>query len=303
MNQQASPKHIAVVDDEPAMRKTIEEYLTLSGFRVTSCDGGASLRELMIKSPVDLIVLDLNMPEEDGLSITRHVKSTSTVPVILLTATASAIDRVVGLEIGADDYLAKPCELRELLARIRTVLRRSSAKPSLDTPRRQLAAIVSLDLVGFGRLLQSDEAGTLAAIERVFKTMVRPSLTEHAGTLFKTMGDGALIEFSSVVDSVLWGIDFQRRLEGDRAAGDPERSMHFRLGIAIGDVVFAGTDRFGEGVALAVRVQEIGQPGRVTVSDFTHQLVRARIGERFEDRGTHVLKNIAEPMRIWDWGP
>jgi DNA-binding response OmpR family regulator len=75
----------------------------------------------------DLIVLDLNMPEEDGLSIIRDLKQRTTIPVIMLTATASAIDRVVGLELGADDYLAKPCELRELLARIRSVLRRSGA--------------------------------------------------------------------------------------------------------------------------------------------------------------------------------
>ena len=73
----------------------------------------------------DLIVLDLNMPEEDGLSVIRDLKQRTSVPIIMLTATASAIDRVVGLELGADDYLAKPCELRELLARIRSVLRRS----------------------------------------------------------------------------------------------------------------------------------------------------------------------------------
>ena len=88
----------------------------------------------------DLVVLDLNMPEEDGLSIIRDLKSRINVPVIMLTATASPIDRVVGLELGADDYLAKPCELRELMARIRSVLRRSApakaAAPEPPAPRR-----------------------------------------------------------------------------------------------------------------------------------------------------------------------
>ena len=87
----------------------------------------------------DLIVLDLNMPEEDGLSIIRDLKQRISVPIIMLTATASAIDRVVGLELGADDYLAKPCELRELLARIRSVLRRS-APAARSPPRRPAAA-------------------------------------------------------------------------------------------------------------------------------------------------------------------
>jgi len=102
----------------------------MHGFNVSLCDGGASLRKAIAEQMPDLIVLDLNMPEEDGLSIIRDLKQRSSVPIIMLTATASAIDRVVGLELGADDYLAKPCELRELLARIRSVLRRSSQSQS-----------------------------------------------------------------------------------------------------------------------------------------------------------------------------
>jgi two-component system OmpR family response regulator len=116
--------HIMVVDDEASTRDMVGDYLRMHGFRPTLCDGGASLREAFAREQPDLIVLDLNMPEEDGLSIVRDLKARSTVPVIMLTATASAIDRVVGLELGADDYVAKPCELRELVARIRSVLRR-----------------------------------------------------------------------------------------------------------------------------------------------------------------------------------
>jgi two-component system, OmpR family, response regulator len=93
-------------------------------------DGGRALRAHLGHRQPDLIVLDLNMPEEDGLSIVRDLKSRSSVPVIMLTATASPIDRVVGLELGADDYIAKPCELRELVARVRSVLRRSAAAAS-----------------------------------------------------------------------------------------------------------------------------------------------------------------------------
>jgi two-component system OmpR family response regulator len=117
--------HVVVVDDEASTREMVGEYLSTHGFQVSQCDGGAALREVLKKVATDLIVLDLNMPEEDGLSIVRDLKTHSRVPIIMLTATASAIDRVVGLELGADDYLAKPCELRELVARIRSVLRRS----------------------------------------------------------------------------------------------------------------------------------------------------------------------------------
>jgi DNA-binding response OmpR family regulator len=130
-------QHIVVVDDEAPAREMVGEYLRLHGFEVTLCDGGKSLRQCIAKQVPDLIVLDLNMPEEDGLSIVRAVKQKTNVPIIMLTATASAIDRVVGLELGADDYLAKPCELRELLARIRSVLRRIATMPMTPSSRSQ----------------------------------------------------------------------------------------------------------------------------------------------------------------------
>ncbi|MBN8983208.1 MAG: response regulator, partial [Rhizobiales bacterium] len=118
-------QHIIIVDDEAPAREMVGDYLRMHGFTVTLCDGGKSLREAIATDQPDLVVLDLNMPEEDGLSIIRDLKARTNVPVIMLTATASPIDRVVGLELGADDYVAKPCELRELMARIRSVLRRT----------------------------------------------------------------------------------------------------------------------------------------------------------------------------------
>jgi DNA-binding response OmpR family regulator len=124
----SQPQHIFVVDDEAAARDLIGDYLKMQGYAVTLCEGGAALRAAVNKARPDLVILDLNMPEEDGLSLIRYLKQTSNVPVIMLTATASPIDRVVGLELGADDYVAKPAELRELLARIRSVLRRTAGQ-------------------------------------------------------------------------------------------------------------------------------------------------------------------------------
>jgi DNA-binding response OmpR family regulator len=130
--------HIIVVDDEAPAREMVGDYLRMHGFEVTLCDGGKALRAAIAQQAPDLIVLDLNMPEEDGLSIVRDLKRQSSVAIIMLTATASPIDRVVGLELGADDYLAKPVELRELLARIRSVLRRvvptAPAAAAVSTP-------------------------------------------------------------------------------------------------------------------------------------------------------------------------
>ena len=151
-------QHIIVVDDEAPAREMVGDYLKMHGFAVTLCDGGKSLRKEIAGGMPDLIVLDLNMPEEDGLSIVRDLKSRSNVPVIMLTATASPIDRVVGLELGADDYLAKPCELRELMARVRSVLRRAGpGKAAAAEP----AAAAKPAQVRFGTKWFDDEAQIL----------------------------------------------------------------------------------------------------------------------------------------------
>lgn len=142
-------QHIMIVDDEAPAREMVGDYLKMHGFTVTLCDGGKSLRAAIQGSMPDLVVLDLNMPEEDGLSIIRDLKSRINVPVIMLTATASPIDRVVGLELGADDYVAKPCELRELMARIRSVLRRS-VPARAATPEAAAAKSDKEQLVRFG---------------------------------------------------------------------------------------------------------------------------------------------------------
>jgi len=154
--------HIIIVDDEAPAREMVGEYLKMHGFGVTLCDGGRSLREQIERTTPDLVVLDLNMPEEDGLSIIRDLKSRGNVPVIMLTGTASPIDRVVGLELGADDYLAKPCELRELMARIRSVLRRSApARQAQAAPAASLPKVTKEQLVRFGTKWLDMEAQAL----------------------------------------------------------------------------------------------------------------------------------------------
>ncbi|GAC1336012.1 MAG: hypothetical protein NVSMB26_21810 [Beijerinckiaceae bacterium] len=298
----SAPTKIFVVDDETAAREMVGDYLRMHGFEVTLCDGGATLRQALRERKPDLIVLDLNMPEEDGLSIIRFLKQSCPVPVIMLTATASAVDRVIGLEMGADDYLAKPCELRELLARIRSVLRRLKWSPTQQTERR-LAAIVSFDFVGFSRLIQENEPGTLAALDRIFMEFVTPSLSRYRGSLFKMLGDGALLEFPSVVDAVEWSIFFQETVANDAAGDVAIGPVQFRIGIAVGDVVVQNADRLGEGVTLAVRVQECAAPGGIALSENVHQLIRGKTSAGFDDAGARPLKNIAAPMRIWLWSP
>ena len=121
--------HILVVDDDPDIRDLLSEYLDKQGFRVSTAADGRSMRMVLSRAAPDLIVLDLMLPGEDGLTLCREVRAKSDVPLVMLTAKTEEIDRVVGLEMGADDYLAKPFSPRELVARIKSILRRSRALP------------------------------------------------------------------------------------------------------------------------------------------------------------------------------
>lgn len=140
---------ILVVDDDHDIRNLLAEYLDRNGYRtLTAGDGGAMDRVLETTKP-DLLVLDLNLPGEDGLMLCRRLRATSRLPIIMLTARGDPVDRILGLEMGADDYLAKPFEPRELLARIRSVLRRSQSLPpslAMEPTRRILFAGWTLDI-------------------------------------------------------------------------------------------------------------------------------------------------------------
>jgi len=129
----ADPTYILVVDDDQRVRDMLCRYLEQEGFSVTGVEDGVAMRRHLLENPVDLVLLDLVMPGEDGLSLSREIRAGSNLPIIMLTGKGEPIDRVVGLEVGADDYITKPFHLREVLARIRSVLRRSATSPVTES--------------------------------------------------------------------------------------------------------------------------------------------------------------------------
>lgn len=157
-----SGSHIVVCDDETHLREMVGEYLAERGYRITEAPNALSLHEVLATGPVDLVVLDINMPGEDGLTALRTLRSDHDVPVIMLTAAAEIVDRVIGLELGADDYVGKPVDLRELEARIKASLRRRFADANRESgrPNNQSAGLAAfgqcrLDLEG-ARLFGAD---------------------------------------------------------------------------------------------------------------------------------------------------
>jgi two-component system, OmpR family, response regulator len=120
--------HILVVDDQKEICEVVQQYLSSEGYRVSVANDGGGMRKVMAQGPVDLVILDLMLPGEDGLTLARQLREESTVGIIILTGRGETVDRIIGLEMGADDYLPKPFHLRELLARVKSVLRRVSAR-------------------------------------------------------------------------------------------------------------------------------------------------------------------------------
>ena len=125
-NVMNATQHILIVDDDKELRTLVSDVLVNNGFRVSVAENGSAMTQALATARVDLIILDILMPGEDGLSLCRRLRANGTIPIIMLTARASEFDRVLGLEMGADDYLPKPFSTRELLARVRAVLRRSA---------------------------------------------------------------------------------------------------------------------------------------------------------------------------------
>jgi two-component system OmpR family response regulator len=126
--------HILIVDDDPEIAALVSEFLGQHGFHVTAVGDGNAMRAALANAPFDLVILDLMLPGEDGLSLCRVLRQTTQLPIIMLTAMGSETDRVVGLEMGADDYIPKPFSARELLARIKAVLRRGAPRSTEDAP-------------------------------------------------------------------------------------------------------------------------------------------------------------------------
>jgi two-component system OmpR family response regulator len=140
MQNKDSTPLILIVDDDLEIRSLLAEYLDANGFHAVTAQDGVNMARTLAEQKIDLVVLDWNMPGEDGLSLCRKLRTSSTLPIIMLTARGEPLDRIIGLETGADDYLSKPFEPRELLARIRSLLRRSHGSPggSASALRRQL---------------------------------------------------------------------------------------------------------------------------------------------------------------------
>jgi adenylate cyclase len=165
---------------------------------------------------------------------------------------------------------------------------------------RKLAAILAADVVGFGRLASADEDRTLARLRALRSDLIDPTIAVHKGRVVKRTGDGALVEFRSVVDAVRCAVEIQNAMI-ERNAGVPEdRRIEFRIGVHLGDVVEEGDgDLMGDGVNMAAQLEGVAKPGAIALSEDAYRQVRSRLDVEVLDLGETQLKNIIEPVRVY----
>jgi adenylate cyclase len=160
---------------------------------------------------------------------------------------------------------------------------------------RRLAAILVADVVGYSRLMELDEAGTLAALKARRKDVLEPLVQKHRGRIVKLMGDGVLVEFASAVNAVGCAVELQRAMEVANADLPQHHRVAFRIAINLGDVMVEEHDLYGEGVNVASRLEALADPGSVIVSQTVYGQVRGKVQLVFDDLGEQTLKNITEP--------
>jgi adenylate cyclase len=164
---------------------------------------------------------------------------------------------------------------------------------------RRLAAILAADVVGYTRLMGADEAGTLQRLTELRQRVLEPLIAKHHGRIVKLMGDGMLVEFSSIVDAVNCAMAWQANVAEGEAETDEAKRLRFRIGINLGDVIVEGEDIHGDGVNIAARLEGLAHPGGICLSADTYRQVRGKIEAEFEDLGEQNLKNVAEPVQAY----
>jgi adenylate cyclase len=164
---------------------------------------------------------------------------------------------------------------------------------------RRLAALMAADIVGYSRLIEADEAGTLAAIKELRRATIDPLLAEHHGRIVKLMGDGAIVEFGSVVDAVACALAVHQAVAARQTEVPPERQIAFRIGVNLGDVVVESEDLLGDGVNVAARLEQLCPPGGVLVSGTVYDHLQGKLECGLEYLGERQLKNIERAVRVY----
>lgn len=298
---------VLLVDDDEKLRKLVTEYLVGYGFQVRALPDGLSVLSTIRNESPDIVILDIMLPGKDGLEVLKEIRSELSVPVIMLTAKGDDADRIVGLELGADDYLPKPFNPRELLARIKAVTRRIPSQglggavaegATSQSIQRQLKAILSADVKDYSRLMSQNEMWTIQTLKD-YRALIASHVRSHQGRVVDSPGDNLLAEFGSVVHAVECAVEIQRNLSSRNTPLPDEKRMEYRIGVNLGDVVIDRGKLYGDGVNIAARIEKLAYPGGIAISGMVFDEIENKLPLSCEYVGENTVKNILKPIRVY----
>lgn len=300
-------KKILIVEDDPAISKGLKDYLTIENFEVLqSQDGLEGLNTALSEQP-DIVLLDVNLPSLNGFDVCRKLREEKFVnPIIIITASVEEIDEVVGLEIGADDYIKKPFILREVLARIRANLRQSERNISVERDHNQkgekfyrnLMCIMFTDIKDYSKKMHEDELPTIKLLQ-MHNMIMNEVIANYNGKIIEVVGDAFVVSFNSAVKGVSCGVAIQEKFKKYNSLKPQKEKIELRIGIHIGDLVeFEGKYK-GDAMNIAARIQQNAKESEIWMSESVYLAVKGKTKFSFNKLGLRDLKNIKEPITIY----
>lgn len=299
-------KKILLVEDDPAILLGLEDYLLAQSFDVVKAVDGKEGYDIALKENPDLILLDINLPSLDGIQICRMLREHGYHnPIIMLTSRGEKIDKVVGLEVGADDYVTKPFDTRELLARIRTNLRRTESEGDNKTfsdagkeLQRHLLAVMFTDMKNYSKKMNKDEKLALKLLKD-HNEIIKDSIEKHKGRIVEIIGDAFLAAFESAIDCLNCCLEIQKKFKDYNIEKPKKEKIKIRIGIHIGDVIEFEGKLKGDALNIAARIQQLAEPESIYISDSFYLTVKGKTNAEFKKLGTFELKNIKGGIDIY----
>ena len=298
---------ILLIEDDPAILLGLEELFQSENYDVLSSSDGKEGFSLALTQMPDIIILDINLPSLSGLDVCRTLRENSfNNPIIMLTARSEQIDKIIGLEIGADDYLTKPFDPRELLSRVRAQLRRlteisntASTTSSSDGYKRRLLSIMFTDIKDYSKKMNLDEHRALGLL-KTHNQVMNETITKYNGRIVETAGDGYLTSLESALEATSCAREIMLKFNKYNETQTEEEKIELRIGVHIGDVIKFENKLKGDTLNIAARIQQNATPGTVHISKTVYDAIKNKVDFEINKKGKQAFKNIKNNISIYE---
>jgi len=293
---------ILIIEDDPGILLGLKQLLKTEFYDISASSNGREGYTKALSENPDLILLDVNLPELNGFEICRKLRAQNFYnPIIMLTSRSEQVDKVLGLEIGADDYVTKPFDTREILARIHSQLRRKEMVTEADekiTFGKKLLSILFTDIKDYSKRMNINEIAAIEVLKEHNKIM-KNVIKEFKGNIIEIIGDAFLASFESAAEAAECAIEMQKRFKLYNINKTSDEKIEIRVSIHLGDVIQFEGGLKGDVINVAARIQEVTLAGAIYISENVYNTLRNKSNFLFEKLGDYSLKNIKEPVTLY----